>query len=73
MGVLLIEQFAHVALGLARKAYVLEGGHIRYDGTAEELQDNPEILRSAYFMAGPVADTARRRRATARTSVSAGQ
>ena len=26
VGVLLIEQFAHVALGLARKAYVLEGG-----------------------------------------------
>ena len=58
VGVLLIEQFAHVALGLARKAYVLEGGHIRYDGTAEELQGNPEILRSAYFMAGPVADAA---------------
>ena len=58
VGVLLIEQFAHVALGLARKAYVLEGGQIRYDGTAEELQDNPEILRSAYFMAGPAPDTA---------------
>ena len=32
VGVLLIEQFAHVALGLAKKAYVLEGGRIRYHG-----------------------------------------
>ena len=52
VGVLLIEQFAHVALGLARKAYVLEGGRIRYDGTAEELKNNPDILRSAYLMSG---------------------
>jgi branched-chain amino acid transport system ATP-binding protein len=49
VGVLLIEQFAHVALGLARKAYVLEGGRLRYEGTAEELQRNPDILQSAYL------------------------
>ena len=34
VGVLLIEQFAHVALALANTAYVLEGGRIRYHGTA---------------------------------------
>jgi branched-chain amino acid transport system ATP-binding protein len=49
VGVLLIEQFAHVALGLARKAYVLEGGRVRYKGTAEELQRKPDILHSAYL------------------------
>lgn len=49
VGVLLIEQFAHVALGLAKKAYVLEGGRIRYDGTADELQRRPDILHSAYL------------------------
>ncbi|MGH3135513.1 MAG: ABC transporter ATP-binding protein [Gaiellaceae bacterium] len=49
VGVLLIEQFAHVALGLARKAYVLEGGRVRYEGTAGELQHNPDILHSAYL------------------------
>ena len=38
-GVLLIEQFAHLALSLARTAYVLESGRIRYEGTAEELKD----------------------------------
>jgi len=50
IGVLLIEQFAHVALGLARTAYVLEGGVIRYHGTAAELKENPELLRSAYLL-----------------------
>ena len=49
VGVLLIEQFAHVALGLAERAYVIQGGHIRYEGTARELQDNPELLHSAYL------------------------
>jgi branched-chain amino acid transport system ATP-binding protein len=48
-GVLLIEQFAHLALSLARTAYVLEGGRIRYTGTAEELTKRPEVLRSAYL------------------------
>ena len=50
VGVLLIEQFAHVALGLANRAYVLEGGRIRYDGTAKELRDNPDLLHSAYLL-----------------------
>jgi branched-chain amino acid transport system ATP-binding protein len=49
VGVLLIEQFVHVALGVARTAYVLEGGQIRYSGTAAELKDRPELLRSAYL------------------------
>ena len=51
-GVLLIEQFAHVALGLATKAYVLEGGRIRYAGDAEELRRRPDLLHSAYLMRG---------------------
>ena len=38
VGVLLIEQFAHVALGLAENAYVLEGGRIRYHGPAQTAQ-----------------------------------
>jgi branched-chain amino acid transport system ATP-binding protein len=50
VGVLLIEQFAHVALGLANTVYVLEGGRVRYHGTAAELRDHPEILRSAYLL-----------------------
>jgi branched-chain amino acid transport system ATP-binding protein len=50
VGVLLIEQFAHVALPLANSAYVLEAGRIRYHGTAAELRDNPELLQSAYLL-----------------------
>jgi branched-chain amino acid transport system ATP-binding protein len=50
VGVLLIEQFAHVALGLARSAYILEGGRLRYHGTASELREKPELLHSAYLL-----------------------
>ena len=50
VGVLLIEQFAHVALALAENAYVLEGGRIRYRGPAQRLKDEPELLRSAYLL-----------------------
>lgn len=50
VGVLLIEQFAHVALSLAKTAYILEHGRIRYQGTAAELRENPELLHSAYLL-----------------------
>jgi len=49
VGILLIEQFAHVALGLSSTAYVIEGGRIRYHGTAAELKTRPELLHSAYL------------------------
>lgn len=52
IGVLLIEQFAHVALSLARAAYVLEGGRVRYSGSAAELTEHPELLHSAYLLRG---------------------
>ena len=50
VGVLLIEQFVHVALGLAQNAYVLEGGRIVYKGTAADLKANPDKLHSAYLL-----------------------
>ena len=50
VGVLLIEQFAHVALGLATTAYVMESARVRYSGTAQELVDNPDLLHSAYLL-----------------------
>jgi branched-chain amino acid transport system ATP-binding protein len=50
VGILLIEQFAHVALAVAQSAYVLEGGRIRDRGTAAELRANPERLHSAYLL-----------------------
>jgi branched-chain amino acid transport system ATP-binding protein len=50
VGVLLIEQFVHVALALAESAYVIEGGRIVYHGTAAELKAHPERLHSAYLL-----------------------
>jgi branched-chain amino acid transport system ATP-binding protein len=50
VGVLLIEQFVHVALGVARTAYVLEGGRIRHHGSAQELKEHPDRLLSAYLL-----------------------
>jgi branched-chain amino acid transport system ATP-binding protein len=50
VGVLLIEQFAHVALELATNAYVLEGGRVAYTGTSAELKEQPELLHSAYLL-----------------------
>jgi branched-chain amino acid transport system ATP-binding protein len=52
VGVLLIEQFATVALSLATGAYVMEGGVIRYSGNAAELRERPELLHSAYLLRG---------------------
>jgi branched-chain amino acid transport system ATP-binding protein len=52
VGVLLIEQFATVALSLATGAHVMEGGVIRYSGTATELKARPELLQSAYLLRG---------------------
>jgi branched-chain amino acid transport system ATP-binding protein len=52
VGVLLIEQFATIALGLAHRAYVLEGGKLRFSGLASELRDKPELLESAYLLRG---------------------
>jgi branched-chain amino acid transport system ATP-binding protein len=50
VGVLLIEQFVHVALGVADRAYVIENGRIAYEGTAADLKEHPEKLHSAYLL-----------------------
>ncbi|HEY5187932.1 MAG TPA: ATP-binding cassette domain-containing protein [Solirubrobacteraceae bacterium] len=52
IGVLLIEQFATVALGLARRAHIMEGGRLQYTGFAQELREKPDLLHSAYLLRG---------------------
>ena len=52
IGVLLIEQFATLALGLANRAYIMEGGRIQFSGMASQLRENPELLQSAYLLRG---------------------
>jgi branched-chain amino acid transport system ATP-binding protein len=49
IGVLLIEQFTHLALSLADHVYVMSRGHVSYDGDPEKLRADPEILHRAYF------------------------
>ena len=49
VGVLLIEQFTDLALGLSEEAVVLRGGKPRYAGPAKALSDDPALLDAAYF------------------------
>ena len=45
---LLVEQFAMAALGVADYAYVLENGRIRFQGPAAQLRNDPAV-RAAYL------------------------
>jgi len=44
--VLIVEQNAKAALGIAQRAYVLETGRVVMEGSAPELSRNPEIQRA---------------------------
>src|SRR5262249_44714185 len=46
--ILLVEQNAHMALGVAHRAYVLEVGQIVLDGPAKQLATDDKI-RKAYL------------------------
>jgi len=46
--ILLVEQNAHLALGIAHQGYVLETGSVVQSGTGQELLHSPEI-RKAYL------------------------
>jgi len=46
MTVLLVEQNANLALGLAHRGYVMETGRISMTDTAENLLNNPDIRRA---------------------------
>lgn len=49
VGILLIEQFTSLALGVADTALVLRSGKVRFSGAAEALRADPEALDRAYF------------------------
>jgi branched-chain amino acid transport system ATP-binding protein len=49
VGILLIEQFTHIALRIANKVSVMERGRIRFSGEPDDLRANPDILHSAYL------------------------
>lgn len=49
VGVLLVEQFTNLALGLAQEAIVVAGGQVTFQGSAARLRDQPEVLHRAYL------------------------
>jgi branched-chain amino acid transport system ATP-binding protein len=57
VGVLLIEQFATVALGLANRVHVMDRGRIEFSGSAQELKQNPDLLHSSYLLGGKLEAT----------------
>ena len=48
-GVLLIEQFTTLALGIAARACVLQRGRMAWSGAAQTLREQPEILQGSYL------------------------
>ena len=49
LAVLLVEQFAALALGIGDRAYVLRRGQIIYDGACPALARAPELLHRLYL------------------------
>ncbi len=48
-GIILIEQFTEMALGLSDTAFVMVQGEMRFDGAASELAGNPDKLHNLYL------------------------
>ena len=48
-GILLIEQFTHIALKIAHHANVMSRGRLTFSGEPHRLVDEPEILHRAYL------------------------
>jgi branched-chain amino acid transport system ATP-binding protein len=42
--IVIVEQNVRAALSLASRAYILNNGHLVFEGTADELQASPEVM-----------------------------
>ena len=49
VGVLLVEQFAHLALGIAADAMVVTSGRVSYHGSPQKLTSDAELMRKSYM------------------------
>lgn len=49
VGVLLVEQFAHLALGIAEDAMVITSGRVSYHGSPKSLLGDAELMRKSYM------------------------
>jgi branched-chain amino acid transport system ATP-binding protein len=45
VSILLVEQNARMALGLAHRAYVIETGRVALEGTVQQLANNEQVKR----------------------------
>ena len=52
IGVLLVEQFAHLALSISDRAYVMTRGQLVFDGAAADLDGDSDLLHRLYMGAG---------------------
>ncbi|MGH3588087.1 MAG: ABC transporter ATP-binding protein [Pseudonocardia sp.] len=48
-GILLVEQFTQLALGIAQDALVVSSGRVTYQGEASRLATSPDLLHTAYL------------------------
>jgi branched-chain amino acid transport system ATP-binding protein len=44
--ILLVEQNANFALGVSKRGYVLETGHVALSDDSDKLRDNPEVQKA---------------------------
>lgn len=49
VGILLVEQFAHLALGISQDALVVSNGKVSFHGAPKELLEDDEKLHAAYM------------------------
>jgi branched-chain amino acid transport system ATP-binding protein len=47
--IILVEQSVNVALTVAKRAYFMEKGEVRFTGPTEELLARPDILRAVFL------------------------
>lgn len=45
MTILLAEQNTYFALALSERVYIIDDGRIQYSGTAQDVKDNPDIIK----------------------------
>jgi branched-chain amino acid transport system ATP-binding protein len=63
---LLVEQDVHAALSVADRGYVMETGEIVREGTARELESDPEVQRAYLGEATPAPTMSREARRDSR-------
>src|SRR5260370_12674820 len=51
--IILVEQSINVALTVAERAYFMEKGEVRFEGSTAELLDRDDIVRSVFLEVAP--------------------